>query len=102
MAEGPRFTGSATDQPDINGGTIDGAVIGSTEAVAGTFTTLTATGKFGANGKTAVSAAATVAALSTLAVSGGFGFTTSALFVAQVTAVNSILAALKAAGIMAE
>lgn len=33
-----------TDAPDINGGTIDGAVIGGTSPAAGTFTNLTATG----------------------------------------------------------
>ena len=97
-----QYTGVATDEPDINGGTIDGAVVGGNSAAAGTFTTLTATGKFGANGKAAVSAAATVAATSTLALQSGFGFTTSAGFVAHITAHNAILAALKAAGIMAE
>ena len=96
------FVGVATDEPDINGGTIDNAVIGGTTAAAGTFTTLTATGKFGANGKTAVSAAATVAIISTVAQNSGFGFSTSAQLIAAQVAINSILACLKNAGLMAE
>lgn len=95
------YTGVATDQPDINGGTIDGAVIGGTSAVAGTFTTLTATGKFGANGSAAVSAAATVAAITTTVLSSGFGFQTSANALAAMNAINSIITCLKDAGLMA-
>ena len=102
MADGPRFLGSATDQPTITGGTINNAVIGANTAVAGTFTTLTATGAFAANGKTAASAAATVAVVATLAQNSGFGFSTSAGLIAAQAAINSILACLKAAGLMAE
>ena len=101
MADGPRFLGSATDQPTINGGTINNSVIGGTTPLAGTFTTLTASGKFGVNGQAAVSAAATVAAVSTGTLQSGFGFSTSAQLVTAITAINSILTALKDAGIMA-
>jgi hypothetical protein len=100
---GVAFEDQYLNGAEIDNATIEGATVGATTAGAGTFTTLTATGKFGANGKTAVSAYATVAAPSTtLAVSGGFGFTTSAQLVSLVTAVTSILAALKANGTIAE
>lgn len=98
----PALTDATITDSTISGGTLNNATVGATTPLAGTFTTLTATGKFGANGKTAVSAAATVAAVSTGTLQSGFGFSTSAQLVTAITAINSILTALKNAGIMAE
>lgn len=99
---GVAFQDQYLQDGEMSGYTIDNSTIGGTTAGVGTFTTLTATGKFGANGKAAVSAAATVAAISTVAQNSGFGFSTSAQLIAAQAAINSILAALKANGIMAE
>ena len=100
MADGPRFTGVATDQPTITGGTINNAVIGGTTAVAGTFSNLVAT-NFAMNGVAAASASTTVAALTlTTSLQSGFGWTTSAGHAAAVAALGSILTCLKDHGLM--
>ena len=50
---GPTFTGTVTiPTADINGGNIDGTVIGASSAAAGTFTNLTASGTVNFNGAT--------------------------------------------------
>lgn len=46
--DSPSFAGLTATTADINGGTIDGAVIGGASAAAGTFTTLTASGSLAA------------------------------------------------------
>lgn len=54
VGSGPDATETLTNKtltsPDINGGTIDGAVIGGSSAAAGSFTTLSASGDIVANG----------------------------------------------------
>ena len=45
--DSPSFAGLTATTADINGGTIDGAVIGGASAAAGTFTTITTTGNIG-------------------------------------------------------
>jgi hypothetical protein len=48
--DSPSFAGLTATTADINGGTIDGAVIGGASAAAGTFTTLRANTSLGVNG----------------------------------------------------
>jgi hypothetical protein len=106
MSRNTKSVGVAFEDQYLSGGemtgySVDNTTLGATTAAAGTFTTLTATGKFGCNGQTAVSAAATVAVISTVAQNSGFGFSTSAQLIAAQAAINSILACLKSAGLMA-
>ena len=48
--DSPSFAGLTATTADINGGTIDGTVIGATTTAAGSFTTVTASGEIAANG----------------------------------------------------
>jgi len=123
MAEGMKYTGVATDQPTITGGTITGAtinnaVIGGTTAAAGTFTNLTATGNcIIGNGSadsigfytsavvtqrqsSAMPAVVTTAAINSSISSSCFGFT-SAQATSIVVLVNELRAALVALGLIA-
>jgi len=55
------FSITANNTVDVNGGTIDGAVIGGSSAAAGTFTTLTASGTLGVSGLLTANANITLA-----------------------------------------
>ena len=48
--DSPSFAGLTATTADINGGTIDGTVIGATTTAAGSFTSVTASGEIAANG----------------------------------------------------
>lgn len=110
----PTLDGGTIAGATISGGTINNTVIGGTTAVAGTFTTLTATGSaallnastdtlgfYGATVTTQPAAVDSVTTTGADSTTNAYGYTTAAQADAIVTSLNSVIAKLKTLGLMA-
>jgi hypothetical protein len=88
------------DSVAITGGTIDGTAIGQTTAAVARVTDLTATGKFGCNGKAAQPSVASGGTVATTGATNAspYGFTTAAQANDIVTKLNTVINALVANG----
>lgn len=109
--------GVAYSDQAISSGTVDGSPVGATTASTGAFTTLSASGAATLNGNVAAGnattdtvafygvsgttqrASAVQATLTYTVLSNGFGFTTSAQFIAAMAALDEIMATLTALGL---
>jgi hypothetical protein len=88
------------DAVEVTGGTVDGTTIGATTAAPARVTDLTATGKFGCNGKVAQAAVASGGTVATTGAtnSNPYGFTTATQANDIVTKLNTVINALVANG----